>query len=114
MFQLIHVLEHIMYHINQRPIGTTSTLDYLRPCDIIPIYSKLDTGLNMSGCSEVIRMAAEEFREKWKQIYLVSILRQKKWLNTNHSLKIGDVVMINDLLNPQGYPRYAKIKEMNE
>ena len=103
-----------MFHINHRPIGTTTTLDYLRPCDIIPIYSKLDTSLNMSRCSEVIRMAAEEFKEKWKKIYLTSILRQKKWLDTNHSLQVGDVAMVNDPVNPQGYPRFAKIKDVQK
>ena len=112
MFQLINVLEHIMFHINWCPISTTTTLDQLRPCDIIPIYSRLDTNLNMSGCSEVIKMAAEEFKEKWKKLYLTSILRQKKWLETNHSLQVGDVVMLNNLLSPQGYPRFAKIKEV--
>ena len=68
----------------------------------------------MSGCSEVIKLAAEEFKEKWKKLYLTSILRQKKWLATNHSLQVGDLVQVNDLLNPQGYPRFAKIKEIQK
>ena len=114
MFQLINVLEHIMFHVNKRPIGINSTLDQLRPSDIIPVYSKLDTKLNMSGCSNIIKEAAEEFKEKWKKLYLTSILRQKKWLTTNHCLQIGDLFQANDLFSPQGYPRLAKIKEIQK
>ena len=99
MFQLINVLEHIMFRIKKCHIGINSTLDQLelRPSDIIPVYSKLDTKLNMSGCSDAIKSAAEEFKEKWKKLYLTSILRQKKWLTTNHYLQIGDLVQVNDL-----------------
>ena len=114
MFQLINVLEHIMFHINKRPIGTNSTLDQLKPSDIIPVYSKLDTKLNMSGCSNVIKEAAVEFQEKWKKLYLTSILRQKKWLTTNHGLQIGDLVQVNDLFSPQNYPRLARIREIQK
>ena len=114
IFQLINVLEHIVYHVNKRPIGINSTLDQLRPSDIIPIYSKLDTTLNMSGCSNVIKEATAEFQDKWKKLYSTSILRQKKWLTTNHCLQSGDYVQVNDLLSPQGYPRLARIKEIQK
>ena len=55
-----------------------------------------------------------EFQHKWKKLYSTSILRQKKWLTTNHCLQSGDYVQVNDLLSPQGYPRLARIKEIKK
>ena len=59
--------------VNKRSIGISSTMDGIRPCDIIPVYSRLDTKLNMAGCSEIMEKAAQEFRENWESLYKTSI-----------------------------------------
>ena len=38
VFQLMLICEFIMYHINRRPIGISSTLERVRPADILPVW----------------------------------------------------------------------------
>ena len=42
VFQLALLIEKIIFHINQRPIGCSTTLESIRPADIIPMWSKLN------------------------------------------------------------------------
>ena len=110
MFQLLNVIEFITFTINQRPIGSSSTLECVRPADVIPVWSKLrPSELLMRNCSQVISDALKEFQRKWDQLYLSCVLRQKKWMESNHTLEIGDLVLITDLLGHHNYPRHGKI-----
>ena len=36
-------------------------------------------------------------------------MQQKKWIESNHTLAIGDLVLITDLLGHLNYPRHGKI-----
>ena len=110
VFQLLNVVEFIMYVINRRPIGNSSTLECVRPADVIPIWSKLQPSESlMRNCSQVIADALREFRRKWEQLYMSCVLRQKKWMTSNHTLEVGDLVLITDLLGHLNYPRHGKI-----
>ena len=110
VFQLLNVVEFIMHSINRRPIGSSSTLECVRPSDVIPVWSKLQPSESlMKNCSKVISDALREFRHKWDQLYLSCVLRQKKWMESNHTLEIGDLVLITDLLGHHNYPRHGKI-----
>ena len=40
------------------------------------------------------------------------MLKQQKWLSTNHTLSVNDIVLIMDLRNRAGYPRHGRIKEI--
>ena len=63
----------------------------------------------MKNCSQVIADALKEFRHKWDQLYQFCILRQKKWMESNHSLATGNLVLITDLLGKLNYPRHGVI-----
>jgi hypothetical protein len=79
VFQLLNVVEFIQYVVNRRPIGSSSTLECVRPADVIPIWTKLQPSESlMKNCSQVIADALREFRRKWEQLYMSCILRQKK------------------------------------
>ena len=113
LFQLLNILEYVMFNINKRPIGLTSTLDQVTPSDIIPVWSNLLPGC-MQGCTQVLQDAKQEFEEKWKQLYHTTILRQKKWLESNHELATDDLVLILDLKTSLNYPvagRIAKVEQ---
>ena len=114
MFQLALLIENITFHINRRPIGCSTTLESIRPADIIPIWSKLNPRAEMAGCAKIIESARTEFFEKWNDLYKLSILKQKKWLSTNHTLAIGDIVLILDLKNDHGYPKIGRITKIEE
>ena len=104
VFQLLNVV------INRRPIGNSSTLECVRPADVIPIWSKLQPSESLvRNCSQVIADALREFRRKWEQLYMSCVLRQKKWMASNHTLEVGDLVLITDLLGHLNYPRHGKI-----
>ena len=63
----------------------------------------------MKNCSQIIADALKEFRRKWVQLYQSCILRQKKWMESNHSLATGDLVLITDLLGKLNDPRHGVI-----
>ena len=81
-----------MRMVNKRPIGMNDTLDSVRPCDIIPVWSSIQPRTTMMGATRVIQEAQEEFQRKWSELYKTSITKQRKWLQSNHDLKIGDLV----------------------
>jgi hypothetical protein len=41
-FQLLAVCKYITYTINRRPIGISSSLENVKPADVIPVWSKID------------------------------------------------------------------------
>ena len=113
VFQTLNVIEYIMFYVNQRPIGSSSTLECIKPSDIIPVWSKLQPSeCFMKNCSKVIEDAMTEFRNKWDNLYKSSVLQQKKWMNTNHNLEVDDVVLIIDLKNKLNYPKHGKISRI--
>ena len=91
-FQLYLLIENMMYVINRRPIRSSTTLETLRPADILPVWSKVQPKASMEVCSEIIEQARKEFIEKWEVLYKTSILKQHKWFTSNHDLKEGDIV----------------------
>ena len=40
---------------------------------------------------------------------MTCVLRQKKWMSSNHVLAVGDLVLITDLLGHHNYPRHGRI-----
>jgi hypothetical protein len=113
IFQCLNMLEYVMFYINQRPIGSSSTLECIKPADIIPIWSKLQPSeCFMKNCSKVLQDAMTEFRNKWENLYKSSILQQKKWMQTNHDLEKDDIVLITDLKNKLNYPKHGKISNI--
>jgi hypothetical protein len=113
VFQLAVLIENIIFHIKRRPMCST-TLESIRPADIIPIWSRLNPRAEMAGCAKIIESARTEFFEKWNDLYKLSIIKQKKWLSTNHTLAIWDIVLILDLKNDHGYPKIGRITKIEE
>ena len=74
-FQLYLLIENMMYVINRRPIRSSTTLETLRPADILPVWSKVQPKASMEVCSEIIEQARKEFIEKWEVLYKTSILK---------------------------------------
>jgi hypothetical protein len=109
VFQVLNLCEYMMFHINRRPIGSSTTLECVRPSDVIPVWSG---GHYMRNCSKVIEDAMAEFRNKWDNLYKSSVLQQKKWMHTNHELEKDDVVLITDLKNKLNYPKHGKISRI--
>ena len=99
IFQLILVLEFVMFHVNRRPIGVTTTLEHIRPADKLPVWSQSDPATTMKECTKVVAAAKQEFLDKWNVLYKLSILKQGKWTSSNHNLAIGDVVLILSLIH---------------
>jgi hypothetical protein len=114
VFQLALLIENIIFHVNRRPIGCSTTLESIRPADIIPVWSKLNPRAEMAGCAKIIESARTEFFEKWNELYKLSILKQNKWLSTNHTLAEGDIVLILDLKNDHGYPKIGRITKIEK
>ena len=86
--------------INQRPIGLSTTLESIRPADVVPIWTKIQPAeCFMKNCSNIINDAIQEFRNKWNCLYKSSVLQQKKWMTTNHNLEKDDLVLIHGLKN---------------
>jgi hypothetical protein len=61
VFQLALLIENIIFHVNRRPIGCSTTLESIRPADIIPVWSKLNPRAEMAGCAKIIESARTEF-----------------------------------------------------
>ena len=114
LFQLLAVCEYITYTINRRPIGISSSLENVKPADVIPVWSKIDPKTTMMGCTKAIESAQEEFKKKWEELYKISILKQRKWLQSNHDLEAGDLVLILDLKTKLGYPRNGRITNVEK
>ena len=114
IFQLILVLEFVMFHVNRRPIGVTTTLEHIRPADILPVWSQSDPATTMKECTKVVTAAKQEFLDKWNVLYKLSILKQGKWFSSNHNLAIGDIVLITDLMTKLGYPRLGRIAKVEK
>ena len=98
LFHLLANLEFVMHTVKRRPIGLRDTLNYIRPCDIIPVWSAIQPRTTMMGATRAIQEAQEEFQRRWSELYKTSILRQRKWIKSNHDLQRGDIVYILDLL----------------
>ena len=114
IFQLILLCEFVMFHVNRRPIGATSTLEHIRPADILPVWSQTNPATTMKECTKVVAAAKEEFLERWNELYKLSILRQGKWFNANHTLMIGDIVLITDLMTKLNYPKIGRITKVEK
>ena len=56
-------------------MGSSTTLETLRPADILPVWSKIQPKASMEVCSEIIEQARKEFIEKWEVLYKTSILK---------------------------------------
>ena len=52
----------------------------------------------MKECTKVVEAVKQEFLERWNELYKLSVLRQGKRFNANHTLMIGDIVLITDLM----------------
>ena len=114
LFQLVGCLEYITYTINRRPIGISLSLENVRPADVIPVWSNIDPKTTMMGCTKAIENAQEEFKKKWEELYKISICKQRKWLQSNHDLEAGDLVLILDLKTKLGYPRSGRITNVEK
>ena len=68
----------------------------------------------MMGCTKAIESAQEEFKKKWEELYKIRILKQRKWLQSNHDLEAGDLVLILDLKTKLGYPRNGMIANVEK
>jgi hypothetical protein len=68
----------------------------------------------MIGCTRTIENAQEEFRKKWEELYKIGMLKQRKWLQSNHNLKVGDLGLILDLKTKLGYLRNGRITNVEK
>ena len=62
----------------------------------------------MKNCSKMLNEAIQDFRRKWDCLYKLSLLQQKKWMNSNHEL-----VLILDLKNHLNYSRIGRISKID-
>ena len=68
----------------------------------------------MTGCTKIVESAKEDFLERWKQLYKMSILKQGKWFTSNHALEIGGIVLITDLMTKLNYPKIGRVTQIDE
>ena len=53
----MNVFQFVMYHVNRRPIGISSTLESVRPADILSVWSKVNPSVSMAGCTKTVERA---------------------------------------------------------
>ena len=112
VFQWVFATEEIMSLVNARPVGLSSTLTSLSPSCLVPVWSGLPPQPSLEGCAEVITKFRDEFHALWFETYWSTVVRQKKWINTDYKLSIGDICLIADLLNSYGYPTLALVHDI--
>ena len=89
-------------------------LEPVTPGDVIPVWSNIQAGLSMANCTKIIEAARKDFHRKWPSLYDLCILRQHKWTKSNCNLQLGDVVLIQDLLDSKThYPRLGTITHVD-
>ena len=112
VFQWVLATEEIISLVNARPIGISSTLTSLSPSCLVPVWSGLPPQPSLEGCAEVIEKFKAEFHSLWFETYWSTVLRQKKWIDTEYKLSVGDICLIADLLNTYGYPTLARVSDI--
>ena len=68
----------------------------------------------MKECTKVVEAAKEKLLERWSKVYKLSILKQGKWFNANHTLIIGDIVLITDLMMKLNYYKIGRITKVEK
>ena len=68
----------------------------------------------MMGVTKAIQTAQEEFKAKLLELYKISIKKQRKWMQSNQNLRIGDLVYNLDLPTKLGYSRLARVRNINQ
>ena len=109
------LLEKVMFIVNSRPLGLTSTGETFTPLSINPIFSRIDPTIEHENIGilptylEKMEKYFKQFEQNWFIFYKKNLLAQKKWIHPKRNLKMNDCVLILDLLSKTGYPRLAKI-----
>ena len=104
-----------MFTVNRQPIGLSSALECVRSSDVVPIWSKLQPAdCSMKNCSKVLNEALREFQARWDCLYKSTILKQKKWMQSNHNIEKGDLVLITDLLGKLNNPQHGRISKIEK
>ena len=87
--------------LKRRPLGVRhgEILEPITPADVIPVWSNIQAGLSMANCTKIIEAARKDFHPKWSSLYDLCILQQHKLTKSNCNLQLGDVVLIQDLLD---------------
>ena len=82
--------------------------------DILPVWSKVNPSVSMTGCTKIVESAQEDFMERWNQLYKMSILKQGKLFTSNCTLEVGDIVLITDLMKKLNYPKIGRVTQIDE
>ena len=107
------VLFEVANLVNERPIGRKPTVPndstYLSPNDLIlgRSTSRAPSGPFEENCSHIkrfyfVQQLINSFWKKWIQNYFPSLLVQQKWHVEKRNVKVGDVVIIQDVNSIRG------------
>ena len=108
LFSWMVTCEKIMFLCNRRPIGLSTSLDYICPESLNFLRSNI---FPVDSYEEFINEAEEnvrKFSEKWYNLYWSQLFKQKKWFKSD-KLENEDILMILDHKNSFNYPTLGRV-----
>ena len=103
-FQMITLFTTVNTIANNRPLAVNShhvdDLEALTPNHFF-IGRKFCNNSHLGETSSrkrwrQVQFLTEHFWKRWLKVYLPTLARQTKWQNKNASLKVGDLVLLQD------------------
>lgn len=109
--------------VNSRPITTLLLNDPTRPQPLTPnLLLTMKSSIILPSPGNFVKedlylrkrwrrvqYLANEFWQRWKKQYLLSLQQRQKWHKTNRNAKINDIVIIQDDTTPRNNWKLAKV-----
>ena len=103
-----------MHCVNMRPLSLSNVGQSLCPNDLRPMYNhgaQNDKTSHFVAGHERLQKTIEEFERNWEEIYQLSIISMKKWLQDSVTLEKGDLVAVSDI--KPGYQQLALVEKVS-
>ena len=99
-FEMEFMAEKIMSTINSRPLSLSNAGQNLCPNDLRPLHNNApdnEKSNDFIAAHETLQKTIESFEQTWLEVYSLSVLKMKKWLQDSITLQIGDLVCLSDI-----------------
>ena len=88
-YEVEFMAERVTATVNNRPLSLSNVGRILCPKDLRPLFnSALDKekNYNFIAAHESLQSTIDEFERQWQEIYSMSIIKMKKWLQNSVTL----------------------------
>ena len=88
-YEVEFMAERVMATVNNRPLSLSNVGRSLCPNDLRPLYNSApdkEKTDNFIAAHESIQSTIDEFERNWQEIYSLSIIKMKKWLQDSVTL----------------------------